>query len=168
MTRADKLVLVALGAIFLFLLYAVRVRERLSCVAVIPNAGLECERVQAKLIASRDERFRIPDPSSVELRLSSLTTASHTSTSTSVIQARDAAGRRVILLSVPERETSDAAELVTRLRNVDAAATGPTTFERDESKQLWILVLVTAGTVAAYTAMLKFRNSRRADPLAAQ
>jgi hypothetical protein len=165
MTRADRLVLVALGAIFLFLVYAVRVRERLSCVAVVPNAGLECERVQTKLIASRDERFRIPDPSTIELRLSSLTTASHTSTSTSVIEARDAAGRRVILLSVPERETSDAAELVTRLRG---APTGPTTFERDESKQLWILVLVTAGTVAAYTAMLKFRNSRRADPLAAQ
>jgi hypothetical protein len=167
MTRADKLVLVALGAIFLFLVYAVRVRERLSCVAVIPN-GLECERVQTKLIASRDERFRIPDPSTIELRLSSLTTASHTSTSTSVIQARDSAGRRVILLSVPRRETSDAAELVTRLRSIDAAATGPTTFERDESKQLWILLLVMAGTVAAYTAMLKVRNSRRADPLATQ
>jgi hypothetical protein len=168
MTRADRLVLVALGAIFLFFVYVVRVRERLSCVAVIPNAGLECERVQTKLIASRDERFRIPDPSTIELRLSSLTTASHPSTSTSVIQARDSAGRRVILLSVPARETSDAAELVTRLRGIAATPTGPTTFERDESKQLWILLLVMAGTVAAYTAMLKVRNSRRADPLATQ
>lgn len=168
MTRVDRLVLVAFGAILLFLVYTVRVRERLSCVAVIPNAGLECERVQTKLIASRDERFRIPDASTVELRQSSLTTASHTSTSTSVIQARDSAGRRVILLSVPERETSYAAELVARLRIVDAAATGPTTFERDESKELWILVLVTGGAIAAYTAFLKFRNSRRRDPLVTQ
>jgi hypothetical protein len=161
MTRVDKLVLVALGAIFLFLGYTVRVRERLSCVATVPNPVLECERVQTKLIASRDEHFRIPDRSTIELRLSSLTTASHTSTATSVIQARDSAGRRVILLSVPDREASAAGELVTRLRGGDARMTGPTTFERDESKQLWILVLVAAGSVAACAALLGFRNSRR-------
>jgi len=159
-TRVDRFVLVALSAIVVFLAYTVRVRERLSCVAVLPDSGLECERVQTKLVAGRDERFRIPDPSSVELRVSSLTTASHTSTSTSVIQARDSAGRRVVLLSVPDREASGAAQLVTRLRTIDATATVPITFERDESKQAWIFVLATAGAIVAYTALLKFRNSR--------
>jgi len=67
----------------------------------------------------------------------------------------------VVLLSVPDREASGAAQLVARLRTIDATATVPITFERDESKQAWIFALVTAGAIVAYTALLKFRNSRR-------
>jgi hypothetical protein len=162
MSRLDKSVLGGLIAIFLFITHTVRLRERLACTAAADGTGLSCERVQTKIIASSDEHFHIPDASTVRLQLSSQTTSSHNAVSTSAIEARDETGRRVVLMSVPEQKVVYAEDLERSLQTLSQSASRSVTFERDESRNLWILLCLMVGLGLLYAAMLKLRNAARA------
>lgn len=161
MSRLDKLVLAGLTAILLFIVSTIRLHEHLSCTADATGAGLFCDRVQTRVIVSSNEHLRIPDAESVALRLSSHTTSSHSAVSSSVIDARDENGRRVVLLSVPERNVVYAEDLERALRDIARSASRTVTFERDESRQVWMLIAALMGFALAYVLLLRFRNASR-------
>jgi hypothetical protein len=161
MSRLDKLVLAGLTAILLFIISTVRLHENLSCTTDATGQGLSCERVQTRLIVSSDQHLRIPDARTVVLQLSGHTTSSHNAVSSSVIEARDESGRRVVLLSVPEPNVVYAEDLEKALRDIDRSASRTVSFERDESRRMWILVPGLIGFAALYVLLLRFRNASR-------
>jgi hypothetical protein len=78
-----------------------------------------------------------------------------------VIEARDENGRRVVLLSVPERNVVYAEDLERTLRDISRSATRTVLFERDESRQVWILIPALIGFAVLYVPLLRFRNASR-------
>jgi hypothetical protein len=161
MNIADKAGLAGLLAILTFIMFTVRLHERLACTATADGAGLDCERVLTKLIISSDEHFHVPDAGTVTLRVSSHTTSSHNSVNTSRIKARDERGRDVILLSVPEDNVTYAEDLATALRHIGRSPQRSVSFDRDETGHLWLLVLFVAGFAAAYIVLSQYRYRAR-------
>lgn len=141
MKRVGMLLLVVVQG---FLLYAVRIRETLTCSEVAESPALTCRRIQSRLVRSRDESFNIPDARTVEFRVSGHTTASHAQVNTSSIEAVDSTGRRVVLLSIPARETADATRIEHQLRELALATPPRFSFERDESRTAWLFAEVIA------------------------
>ena len=160
MTSLDKIIAFFLAAIGIFLLYTVRTHEKLSCVAG-KDGVVDCERVQTKVIASTDEHFRITDPVTVQFSISSHTTSGHNAVNTSVIQAKDVSGREVILLSVPERNVVYAEDLEKQLRAMAGKPGSVVRYERDESGNLRLFLILTAAFVSLYAIMMRFRNRRK-------
>jgi hypothetical protein len=160
MKSVDKITALLLVAIAIFLLYAVRTHERLSCVAE-KDVVVVCERVQTRVIASTDEHFRIPDPLTVMLSISTHTTSGHAAVNTSVIQAMDMSGRKVILLSVPESNVAYAEELEKQLHAMVGRPGSVVIYDRDESRNLWLFLILMGVFASFYAIMLRFRNRRK-------
>jgi hypothetical protein len=150
-----------IGLLFLvavqgFLLYAVRLREQLTCSAAIVSPQLECRRSQTKLVGSRDESFDIPDAQSVTFHVRSHTTASHARVNTSSIDAVDNTGRRVTLLSIGDRETADAERFEHQLRELAQARPPEFSFARDESRTAWLFLGISAAWWLAYLGLSRY------------
>jgi hypothetical protein len=146
-----------LGGICAFMLLTIRTGEHLACFAD-SSSQVTCDRIQRRLFYNSASHFRVRDATTFALHLGG-GGGGRTSVRSTVIEARDTAGRRVVVLNIPERNVAYASDLERRLRALPAASPPTLLFDRDERRGVGLLV---GGLAAFWLAILALRQFRRA------
>jgi hypothetical protein len=150
MQRFGSFIFVLLFIAFMFI---ARMSEELNCESRSPTS-ISCTRTQDRIFHNSNKQFVISDLSTISLHKKTLGLR-HS------IRALDTEGRSVVLLSIPEKDTEYAYEMITKLKNLPQSQEKTLEYTRNEMHSQ-LLLLSVVGLVVLVCVGLLFKKGRSA------
>lgn len=148
MQRFGSLFFVILFLIFMFI---ARMSEHLNCEAK-NDTSITCIRTQDRIFHNSKKEFVISDLNSITLHKRALGSKHN-------IKAINSLGKQVILLSVPEKDTEYAIEIIKKLKTLPQADEKTLEYSRNEMHSQ-LLLLSVVGLVILVCIVLLLKKKR--------
>ncbi len=141
--------------IFIVFMFMARMSETLTCEPK-SETSIACDRAQDRIFYESHRKYEISDLNSIELSKRKLRRKKHN------IVALTSEGKKVTLLSVPEKNVSYAEDLIAQLKALPSAEEKRVEFTRSEMhSQLLLLAIVGLVMIVSIVYLLKSNKRRR-------
>lgn len=138
--------------LFIIFMFIARMSEHLDCAAK-DETTITCTRTQDRIFYNSRRHFEINDLNSIELHKRALG-GKHN------IRATSVEGKQVVLLSVPEKDTAYAQEIIQKLKTLPQTEEKALDYSRNEMHSQLLLLSVVGLVILACIGLL-FRKKRR-------
>jgi hypothetical protein len=137
--------------LFLILMFIARMSENLNCVAK-DQTSITCTRIQDRIFFNSNKTNDITDLNTIELTKKAMGSRHN-------ITAMNAKGKKIVLLSVPEKGTDYAKEIIQKLKTLPQSEIKTVEYTRNEMHSQ-LLLLSVAGLVILVCIVLLFRKKK--------
>lgn len=142
--------------LFLIFMFIARMKEHLNCEAKADSTSITCVRTQDRIFFVNKKTHIIEDLNSIEMIKRKIGNK-HNIIATSVN------GKKVVLLSVPEKKTEYADEIIQQLKNLPNAEVKSIEYVRNEMHSQ-LLLLAVAGLVVLVSVVYLFKKKKPLHP----
>jgi hypothetical protein len=140
--------------LFVALMFIARMSETLHCEVKDPTT-VACTRTQEKIFYNSKKQYEIQDLNSLQLIKKRIGTKHN-------ITAVDTQGKKVVLLSVPEKATDYAQEIIQKLKDLPHAEEKSIEYTRNEMhSQLLLLSIAAIVILVCLTYLFKKKKPTR-------
>lgn len=141
-------------ALFLVFMFIARMKEHLNCEAQADGTSITCVRTQDRIFFVSKKTHIIKDLNSIEMIKRKIGNKHN-------IIAKSVNGKSVILLSVPERKTEYADDIIQQLKTLPQAEVKSIEYVRNEMHSQ-LLLLAVAGLVVLVSIAYLFKKKKPA------
>lgn len=138
-------------ALFIILMFVARMSENLNCTAK-SETSITCTRIQDRIFFNSNKTNDIVDLNTIQLSNRAISSKHN-------ITAMNAQGKKVVLLSVPEKATDYAKEIIEKLKTLPQSQEKTIEYTRNEMHSQ-LLLLSVAGVVILACIVLLLRRKK--------
>lgn len=139
-------------ALFLVFMFIARMKEHLNCEAKADSNSITCVRTQDRIFTVSKKTHIIEDLNSIEMIKRKIGNKHN-------IIAKSVNGKKVVLLSVPEKKTEYADEIIQQLKNLPQAEVKSIEYVRNEMHSQ-LLLLAVVGLVVLVSVAYLFKKKK--------